>query len=537
MNRKKFIQVSAGLAGLGGLLTACKKSHRVAGRLLSAGAERGHFLRDKKAGPPVSVAEKEIVIIGGGVSGLAAAWQLQKSGITDFVLLELEPQPGGNAASGSNALSSFPWGAHYIPLPNNNLTEYLAFLQSCNVITGYTAEGLPHYNEQFLCFDPQERLYINGRWQDGLVPHYGVPDAELRQVEAFMKKMEEYRFCKGDDGKDAFAIPVDTSSRDKTFLQLDQQTMQAWMEQQGFTSAYLQRYINYCCRDDFGTTHDRISAWAGIHYFASRKGQGANAAHADILTWPEGNGFLVKHLGKETAGKILTNRLAVKLLAEKERVRIDYIHPDTGQVQAFRAKQCILAVPQFVAARLLQDEERVKTIKEQLQYCPWMVANFTVRKMDDRSGAPLSWDNVIHESQSLGYVEASHQLLQQDGPLRNLTYYLPLTGGSPAEARKKAQQRTGEEWVQLILDDLRIIHPDIEQATDEITVKLWGHAMVQPLPGMIFGGLRSSLSASADPRIHFAHSDLAGISIFEEAFYQGINAAKKIVKQFVAGRS
>lgn len=29
------------------------------------------------------------------------------------------------------------------------------------------------------------------------------------------------------------------------------------------------------------------SAWAGIHYFASRNGRGANTESQDVITWPE----------------------------------------------------------------------------------------------------------------------------------------------------------------------------------------------------------------------------------------------------------
>ena len=54
-----------------------------------------HQVRDGKVftRPPVS-AKHDIVIVGGGMSGLAAAYLLQKH---DFVLLEKEPHFGGNA--------------------------------------------------------------------------------------------------------------------------------------------------------------------------------------------------------------------------------------------------------------------------------------------------------------------------------------------------------------------------------------------------------------------------------------------------------
>lgn len=529
MDRRTFIQWGAGLTGLSAYLLSCKPEQKVPGAIVGANAARGHLLRDKITDRPAHYIDKEVVIVGGGISGLSAARWLRNLGIKDMVLLELEDQVGGNAHHGKNELSAYPWGAHYIPVPNNDLAEYLTFLSECDVIVNTDASGLPVYKELSLCFDPQERLYINGRWQEGLIPRFGVPTAEMKQIELFLQRMEEYRYSKGKDGKDAFAIPVDRSSKDPLFTKLDQVTMKQWMQQEGFSSESLQEYVNYCCRDDFGTTLDMISAWAGIHYFASRKGKGLNAHHSDVLTWPEGNGYLVNSLRRSVSTFIETDCLVTRVTPDKEGILIDYMDGKTGQIAGYRARKCILAVPQFISARLLEDKERQQLVKEKVFYSPWMVANLKVEKLDERSGAPLSWDNVIHGSQSLGYVEASHQLLQQDKAQRNLTYYLPLTQEPPAEARKKAQAKTHTQWVKEIMDELRVVHPNINEAVKEVNIILWGHAMAQPLPGMIHGPIRQQLAQSPDPRIQFAHTDLAGISIFEEAFYQGIGAAERLV--------
>lgn len=529
MDRRTFIQWGAGLTGLSAYLLSCKPERKIPGSIVGANATRGHLLRDKKMERPASWIDKDMVIVGGGISGLSAARWLRNKGVSDMVLLELEDHVGGNAHHGRNELSAYPWGAHYIPVPNNDLTEYLSFLSECEVIVNTDAGGLPVYNELSLCFDPQERLYINGRWQEGLIPQFGVPTAEMQQMERYLKQMELYRYAKGNDGKDAFAIPVDRSSKDPEYTKLDELTMKQWMQQQGYNSGYLQEYINYCCRDDFGTTLDTISAWAGIHYFASRKGKGANAAHSDVLTWPEGNGYLVNNLRRSVSEFISTNRLVTRVYPDKEAINIEYLDAESGVVKGYRAKSCIMAVPQFIAARLLEDKDRMQVVKDKLHYCPWMVANIKVDQLEERSGVPLSWDNVLHGSQSLGYVEASHQLLQQDKAQRNLTYYLPLTEETPAEARKKAQAKSHKQWVKEILDELRVVHPNIDAAVKEVNILLWGHAMAQPLPGMIHGGIREQLARPPDPRIQFAHTDLAGISIFEEAFYQGIAAGERIV--------
>jgi hypothetical protein len=288
--------------------------------------------------------------------------------------------------------------------------------------------------------------------------------------------------------------------------------------------------VNYCTRDDFGTPYDKASAWAGIHYFACRKGKGANAEHQDVLTWPQGNGWLAQQLQNSIQANIQTSNLATKIEQSEDKIIVSYFDVKSNLVKAIEAKQCIVAVPQFVASRLLNDPVRIKEVQQHLQYVPWMVANLSVSQLEERSGAPPSWDNVIYGSDSLGYVEATHQLLNQYMPRRNLTYYLPLTEGNVLEARKAAQATTYGQWTEKVFRDLKRIHPNIEEATEELNVQIWGHSMAQPVPGMIHGRIRQKLSASISNRIHFAHTDLAGVSLFEEGFYQGLNAAN-IVKQ------
>jgi monoamine oxidase len=491
-------------------------------------------LRDKKFAAPVAVAEHAVVIVGGGISGLSAARHLHRQGVTDIVILDLEKEMGGNAACGKNDISAYPWGAHYVPVPNNNLTEYTDFMRECGVITSAADAPLPTYSDYYICFDPEERLYINGQWQEGLVPLFGVPEPEKKQLQQFLDKMQAFREAKGQDGKDAFAIPLDSSSKDPAFTALDNITMKAWLHEQGWTSPYLQWYVNYCTRDDYGTNYDEISAWVGIQYFASRKGKGSNVEHQDVLTWPEGNGWLAGHLKKELQQYFHNEALVARIQEEEDKLAIDYFDVKESRLKRINAQQCILAVPQFVAGRILQDEARIRKVHQHLQYSPWMVANIKTNELEERTGHSLSWDNVIYGSPSLGYVEATHQQVSQGLKKKNLTYYLPLTDHSPVEQRKAALERTHAEWVSMIVDDLDKVHPNVADSIEEVNIMLWGHAMVKPLPGIAHGGIRQELSASVNDRLHFAHTDLAGNSIFEEAFYQGLTAAKKVMTQLSA---
>jgi hypothetical protein len=43
--------------------------------------------------------------------------------------------------------------------------------------------------------------------------------------------------------------------------------------------------------------------------------------------------------------------------------------------------------------------------------------------------------------------------------------------------------------------------------------------------------VRKALALPVGDRIHFAHSDLSGMSLFEEAFHQGLRAAREVLQQ------
>jgi hypothetical protein len=54
--------------------------------------------------------------------------------------------------------------------------------------------------------------------------------------------------------------------------------------------------------------------------------------------------------------------------------------------------------------------------------------------------------------------------------------------------------------------------------------------MIRPRPGFLWGGPRLR-EAQPFGNIHFAHSDLSGIALFEEAFHHGIRAAEEVLRR------
>ena len=513
--------------------------------------ERGHALRDLLAqGPlpaPTLVRRAQVIIAGGGVAGLAAARSLRLAGVHDFALLELEDTPGGNSRAGAVNGVACPLGAHYLPVPGDHAPEVQDLLEELGL--RQRVAGRWQYDERHLCHSPQERLYFEREWQEGLLPVQGVGEATLEQYRRFSQAV-------GAASRAArFTMPQFAALDAKTGLApahqaLDAMTFEAWLQQQGLDDAHLRWYLDYCCRDDYGAGMARVSAWAGLHYFASRHGFHApgEAVAEDregVLTWPEGNGWLTQQLAAplKAQGQLQTGTSVLRIAETRRGVEVDAFNHHSGNVERWQAPRCIVALPVFVAARVVQNPPAfLAQAAQRLQWAPWAVTNIHLNApLADRPGAAPAWDNVIYGDSNpggLGYVDASHQKLDPRPGPTVLTYYQAL--GDVAEARQQLATQGAEHWGRAALAALAGPHPDVLQRATRVQVTRYGHAMSIPVPGvqtflsqiglqappgkrklLLNGERQRALPTPATARLAFAHSDWSGYSVFEEAFTRG----------------
>lgn len=493
----------------------------MAGTLDGANMARGHRLRDGGFPAPDREERTGVLIAGGGISGLAAAWALAEAGMADFRLLELEDRTGGNARSGRNAVSAFPLGAHYLPIPNPEARGVRHLLERLGIITGWD-KGKPLFDPYQIVADPDERLLHLGRWQDGLIPTLGLSPRDKSDIAAFFATMAAYRDRRDGDGRPAFAIPMELSARDPDLLALDRQSFTQWLDAQGWHSPILRAHIRYACRDDYGTEPDQVSAWAGVHYFASRRGEAANCAGDAVLTWPEGNDHLATAMAQRVAPHISGGRIVFAVAREGRGAIVDSFDVATGRSTRWHCDAAIVATPHFVSRRIVRG---ASTAASGFSYAPWVVANVTVDRLPRGPGVGPAWDNVSSSSESLGYVIATHQGLGMAPGATVLSWYMPLSREAPAEARRILADRSLAEWQAIVEADLLATNPDLKGAIRRIDLWRWGHAMIRPTPGFLWGAERET-AARADPPLFAAHSDLSGMSIFEEAHYRGTLAAE-----------
>lgn len=249
MKRRTFIGATAAASALA--LAGCEADGpAIEGGFTGIDLARGHAWRDGAGhnAAPAATRRCQVVIAGGGVAGLAAARALRLRGIEDFVLLELEDGAGGNARGGAVNGIACPLGAHYLPVPGADAHEVQDFLEELGL--RQRVAGRWTYDERHLCHSPQERLYFEGEWQEGLLPVHGVGDRTLAQYRRLARRVAELR------QQERFAIPAFRAPWTPALAALDAQPFAAWLDVQGLHDPQLRWYLDYCCRDDYGAGID-----------------------------------------------------------------------------------------------------------------------------------------------------------------------------------------------------------------------------------------------------------------------------------------
>ena len=525
MRRRSFLGGAIGAATLPG----CQPAHAIEGGFTGIDMARGHALRDGRmdSGTPQVTRRTRVLVAGGGVAGLAAARALRLQGIDDFALLELEDAAGGNARSGAVDGIACPLGAHYLPLPGDAASEVQDLLEELGLRR--RVAGRWQYDEFALCHSPQERLFFRGEWQDGLLPLHGVGESTLAQYRRFARRIEALR------RETRFVIPTLKAPLSSTLLALDAQPFASWLGREGFDDEHLLWLLDYCCRDDYGAGIAHVSAWAGLHYFASRHGFFApgedNGERDAVLTWPEGNGWLTRQLAAPLGERLHTGQVVTRIAQTRAGVELDAFDARSQQMLRWQAERCIVALPLFIALRVVENPPAwLRQAAAELTYAPWLVANVRIdAPLKDRPGAAPSWDNVLYGTRGLGYVDARHQSLDPTPRATVLSWYRPLgpsryDAASAAAGRQQLAAQPWRAWRDALLAELSVAHPDLAERATRIDITRYGHAMAIPSPGRLAqlqAGQPGGRTVPREGRLSFAHADWAGYSIFEEAFTRG----------------
>jgi protoporphyrinogen oxidase len=495
-NRRDFIKfVVAGAVTAGcpidlSLLAAQGAPHDPAAEVDGEHNQICHQVRDKGsdsfARPPAS-ARHDVVVVGGGVSGLAAAYRLQQH---DFLLLEKEPHWGGNAYGMEYEGSVYATGSAFL-----TKDEYTyRFAREIGLTP------LPVENS-----DPSiiRGEFVADTWGDGLdkLP-YPAP------VREGFKKFR----------KEMLAIDVRKRHRD-LFGQPFSDFMKAYPSE-------LKQWWDNFGPSNWGAASQDTAAAIGIY---SLQEMADESRSDDRYTWPGGLGAITKKLaeilGPKYKDRMLTDATTVAVVPGKQEVQVTYMH--SGELKTVAAKAVIMATPKFITRRIVESlPEKQSDAMKQIRYVPYPVVNLIFDKPVFNRGYD-TWcpgGNTFTD-----FIVADWVVRKQPGYRQKfniISCYTPMKEDDRGYLLTEIGCR---KIAANVLADFQKLLPETNVDPIEVHIYRRGHPMYMSTPRLYTE--TQPLTREPMDRVFFANTDCEGpVSTTNE----GILAAQRAVKQVEA---
>jgi len=450
-----------------------------------------HELRDgasfKFPGPSK---EHEVAIIGGGPSGLIAAYRLRNA---DFILLEKEPRLGGNAISEQWRGVWYSTGAAY------QMDDEIEAL--CQEI------GMP-----ILRINSVDAAIIH----DQLVPDFWHGGIEKAPYSKESKKSWQQFFA------DLKAIDVNKDAE-----KLDNITFAELLEPYG---GEVTAFFDNFGRNNWGAVTRDTSALIGAESV-----QWGGGLLSNRYTWPGGLGrislALEAAIERTVAGRLRKNATVLRIEHRGPKVLINY--SENGELKTLAAKAAIIACPKFVAKKVIKDldDEHMDAFSA-MRYQPYVVVNVCFNKVVYNG----SYDTNIPAPSLIVDFNVADWVENRDNKNLNrpsvLTCYVPRPENERLQILQDSYVRgLGEQVVTL----LARWFPGSSRHVEEVHIYRRGHAMYASAPGVLTRlapRIRKPLG-----KLFFAHSDAeGGVSEYSTAM-RAADRATEEVKSYLGSQA
>ena len=443
-----------------------------------------HQVRDGKVfDRPAVSARHDVVIVGGGVSGLSAAHMLQHR---DILLLEKEPHWGGNAYIMEYEGVAYATGA--------------AFLDKSEPSFQFAKDiGL-----QPLPIDNWDGSIINGEfvadtWGEGIDKLPYAPDVR----EGFKKfKKEMLAIDLKARRKELFGMPF------SDFLK-------------GYPSEVKQWWDNYG-RSNWGAATEDTAAEIGTNEIQTIAGPDRKD---DRYTWPGGLGAITKKLAE-----ILQSRLAdrmqagatiVAVVPDKTEVQVTYMQGQ--ELKTVAAKAVIMATPKFITRRIVQGLPQAQDdAMHQIRYIPYAVVSLIFDKPVFNKG----YDTWCPGNRFTDVIVADWVVRNQTGYKQKYNILSCYTPMAEEDRGYLLTESSARKMAENVLHDFQKLQSGMNVDPIEVHTYRRGHPLYMSTP-KLFTEVQPLVRQPMD-RIFFANTDSEGP---ESTAATGISSAQRAVKE------
>ncbi len=443
---------------------------------------------------------RDVVVVGGGIAGLAAAWRLRDR---DVLLLEAADRLGGRLRSEPRGEYWLNYGAHLFPAPASLVGS---MVRECGL------ETVPVTGSLMGLAVGSKKL------ERGRVETYPLrlplPVRDRAAFAAAGLKIQRavrrrHRLARAGEGESPAAVRarVLAFEGDRTFAEF-----------LGRVPPAVERILS-CAAHRATAELSELSAGCGIGLFALVWGGKGSLIARNVLG---GAGRLPAAIGRELGPRARTGCRVTALRADGDELFVEYA--EGGAPRRVRARQVIVAAQAPFAAPLVAPvAPDAASALARMTY-----GAFLSVAIETREEGPMPWDGVYAMATP---GRAFDRFTNQGHALRGRGERRP--GGSlrlfaGAQAAAALMRESDETIVARFLADLHALYPQTRGAIAGAAVQRWELGNVYARPGR--GRLQSALEGAlgTHQNRHLAGDYFAELGNMEAAARTGLEAAERV---------
>jgi hypothetical protein len=500
----------------------------------------------------------DVIIIGGGISGLTVAYKLaRRNPSLRLLLLERENETGGVSKSENWNGIEYSIGAAYMidPVPSEEDDPENPSQERMNLDL-LIELGLRAEEEDIAACNTKNRRWATHHNHVVFTNKRVLEDSEVLTEEniQFFEAVAESELFPSIPPRNPELVRKLDSISFQEFLRNDDLQRELYGRAVGEIPPAGWESIEYYFWGAFGTNTWETSAYHGLNFYA--------AEFTRLLVFPGGNAFIARRLAERihslSPRLIQTGRYV--LLAEPARADDDSRLWEVKAEQReggsrgyrYRARAVVFASPIFLAKRMVPSLplEQMQAL-DQLDYRSFVVANVLLTPpmkeifgegpilhsyemqrthgTDPRHHPPdeLSRHNVFSD-----VVNATFAACSERQPHTILTVYRPYPYAAGREFLRYLTYEYVEAEIRKAVLDAYGAHGLKPEHIHEIRLARWGHPMIIPRPGQLANGLMERCRRG-QPGLFFSHTDVHGAPAIENAL-AAAHAAVRDVEAYLS---